>query len=123
MTRKIEGFYATCKARGLTGRQGVIIPAANVAQPDARRRRSSTPCARAASTSGPCDTIDEGIELLTGRAAGRRAAMDRMHTTTVHGLVAMRLQNYAERLHALMDTEAGAGDNRQRALEQAKKAG
>src|SRR5581483_9511675 len=30
VTHKIEGFFAVCKARGLNGKQGVIIPAANI---------------------------------------------------------------------------------------------
>ncbi len=36
VNEKIEGFYAACKSKGLTGEQGVIIPASNVAPPDAQ---------------------------------------------------------------------------------------
>ncbi|MGZ4409208.1 MAG: hypothetical protein ACXVY6_10525, partial [Gaiellaceae bacterium] len=48
-------------------------------------------------------TIDEGIELLTGRAAGRRAADGSYPAESVHGFVAARLARYADRLRALGD--------------------
>ena len=91
-TRKIEGFYAVCKAKGLTGRQGVIVPATNVQHlmlsdevaGAVRRRRFHVWAVR---------SVDEGIELLTGRPAAE-----------VHRLVAERLADYAERAK-----EAAAG--------------
>jgi lon-related putative ATP-dependent protease len=121
VTRKIEGFFATCKARGLTGSQGVVIPAANVHNlmldqevvEAVRNEQFHVWAVR---------TIDEGIELLTDRRAGRRRRDGSYAPDTVHGLVAARLQNYAERLHAWTATEPGAGENGRRAR-QAKEAG
>ncbi|MGZ4115619.1 MAG: Lon protease family protein, partial [Actinomycetota bacterium] len=73
VTHKVEGFFATCKARGLTGRQGVVIPAANVRNlmlsdevvAAVRGRHFHVWAVR---------TVDEGIELLTGIPAGERTA-------------------------------------------------
>ncbi len=84
-TRKVEGFYAVCKAKGLTGRQGVIVPAANAQHlmlsdevvEAVRRRRFHVWAVR---------SVDEGIELLTGRPAAQ-----------VHGLVAERFADYAKK--------------------------
>ncbi len=93
VTRKIEGFFATCKARGLTGEQGVIVPAANVRNlmladevVDAVRAGRFHVWAVA--------NVDEGIELLTGRPSGE-----------VHDRARERLQRYAERLRALAQGE------------------
>src|SRR6266487_6723634 len=65
VTPKIEGFFAVCKAKGLTGEQGIIIPATNVPNLmldeeviDAVWAGQFHICA--------VRTIDEGIELLTG---------------------------------------------------------
>jgi lon-related putative ATP-dependent protease len=68
VNEKIEGFFRLCQARGLSGTQGVIIPAANVLNlvlhPD---------LAEAARTGAlsvfPVSTVDAALELLTGRSA------------------------------------------------------
>ncbi|MHB8375651.1 MAG: Lon protease family protein [Dehalococcoidia bacterium] len=70
VNEKIEGFYAVCKARGLTGDQGVIIPKDNV------RNLMLKPDVVEAIKDGQFHvyavaTIEQGIELLTGIAAGR----------------------------------------------------
>ncbi|MGB8348042.1 MAG: ATP-binding protein [Ktedonobacteraceae bacterium] len=99
VTSKIEGFFATCKAKGLTGEQGIIIPAANV---------SNLMLAEEVINAVRDDqfhvwavrSIDEGIELLTDRPAGQRDAEGRYPDGSVHRLVENRLQEYAERLRA-----------------------
>ena len=68
---KIEGFFDVCRSHGLTGRQGVMIPASNVRHLMLRRD------ILAAANTGqfrvfPIETIDQGIELLTGFPAGVR---------------------------------------------------
>ena len=67
---KIEGFYAVCKARGLTGEQGVMIPRDNV------RNLMLKPEVVQAVADGrfhiyAVSTIEQGIELLTGVPAGK----------------------------------------------------
>jgi len=70
---KIEGFFDVCKARGLTGRQGVMIPQQNVA--DLMLRHEVVDAAREGMFHiYAVKTIDEGIEILTGRPAGKQTA-------------------------------------------------
>ncbi len=97
VTTKIEGFYAVCKAKGLTGDQGVVIPAANVSNlmlndevVDAVRTGRFHVWA--------AHSIDEGVELLTGRPAGVRGPDGSFPDGSVHRLVEDRLRGYAERL-------------------------
>ncbi len=72
-TAKIEGFFEVCRARGLTGTQGVMVPRANVANVTLRPE-----VARAVAEGRfhvwAADTIEEGLEVLTGLPAG---ALDR----------------------------------------------
>jgi Lon-like ATP-dependent protease len=51
--------------------------------------------------------VDEGIALLTGRAAGVRGSDGRFPEGTVHGLVEQRLRRYAEQGHAFAASPAG----------------
>jgi len=71
VNEKIEGFFDVCNMRGLTGDQGVIIPASNVKHLMLRAD------VREAVTAGKfaihaIDSVDDGIELLTGLPAGQR---------------------------------------------------
>ncbi len=99
VTHKIEGFYAVCKARGLSGEQGVAIPAANV------RHLMLSEEVVAAVRAGQfhiwaVSSIDEGIELLTGRPAGRRDQAGAYPEGSVHQLVEARLRQYADTAQA-----------------------
>ena len=92
---KIEGFYDVCRARGLTGRQGVIIPAQNV--DDLMLREDVI----AAVTKGEFQiwaitTVDEGIEILTGIKAGTMNAGGSFEPGTINRLVADRLLTFSE---------------------------
>lgn len=71
VNEKIEGFFDTCKRKGLTGNQGVIIPRSNVKNLMLKKEVVE------AVKEGkfhiyPISTVDEGIEILTGVAAGKR---------------------------------------------------
>ena len=108
VTRKIEGFYATCKVHGLTGAQGVLVPAANVQnlmldEEIVEAVREGTFHVWAVRT------VDEGIELLTGRRAGRRRADGSYPPDSVHGLVAARLADYAQKLRAFAERDGDGG--------------
>jgi predicted ATP-dependent protease len=94
---KIEGFFETCKQRGLTGEQGVIIPAANV------RSLMLRPEVVEAVAEGkfhiyPVATVDEGIEILTGVPAGERDEEGQFPEETVHARVLARLREFNQRL-------------------------
>lgn len=91
---KIEGFYEVCKARGLTGEQGVMIPSANV------RHLMLKPEVVEAVRDGKfhvwaVSTVDEGIELLTGVPAGEQRPDGTYPEGTVHYLVDRRLRELA----------------------------
>ncbi len=97
VTTKIEGFFAVCKAQGLDGRQGVIIPATNV------RHLMLKPEIVEAVAAGrfhiwAVSSVDEGIQLLTGLPAGQRLANGAFEPGTVHAMVQTRLVALASRL-------------------------
>jgi predicted ATP-dependent protease len=73
VNEKIEGFFRACRERGLTGSQGVLIPRANI---DNLMLSKDVIDAVASSTFHiyPVSTIEEGIEILSGLAAGGIAA-------------------------------------------------
>jgi predicted ATP-dependent protease len=104
VTRKIEGFFATCKAKGLTGDQGVIIPRANV--PNLMLGDEVVEAARKGEFHvWAVETVDQGIELLTGSPAGERRADGTYPEGTVNALVARRLLDYADRLRVFASTD------------------
>jgi len=93
---KIEGFFNICHARGLTGEQGVMIPAVNV--PNLMLAEEViTAVSNKKFHIYPIATIDEGIELLTGVPAGERADDGSYPEGTVHQAVLARLKALAEK--------------------------
>ena len=106
---KIEGFYDICKARGLTGTQGVIIPKSNI--PDLMLRRD----VREAVKKGKFHiyavaTIDEGIELLTGVPAGKPDRQGRYPPDSVNGRVKARLLELARLYRSFQAEKAKEGE-------------
>ena len=100
VTRKVEGFFATCKAAGLNGRQGVLIPAANV--PNLMLADEVVDGVREGRFHvWAVHTVDEGIELLTGVPAGELQPDGAYPDGSVHALVQERLMHYAERMRRL----------------------
>ncbi len=97
VTRKIEGYFAVCAARGLTGAEGVLIPAANVRHLMLKADVIEA-VARGAFHVWAARTVDEGIALLTGVPAGERRPDGTYPPDTVHALVQQRLTTLATRL-------------------------
>ena len=98
VTRKVEGFYDLCRERGLTGEQGVMVPAANAK--NLMLKEEVVEAARAGRFHvWTVSHIDQGIELLMGRQAGERTADGSFPVGTVHRLVQDRLREYAEQVH------------------------
>jgi len=94
VNEKIEGFFDICRARGLTGSQGVLVPKANV-QHLMLHRDVIDACAAGKFAIYPIATIDEGIALLTGCAAGVRGADGNYPSESVNRQVEDRLLAYA----------------------------
>ena len=97
VNQKIEGFFRICKARGLTGDQGVIIPDSNVVNL-MLHKDVLTAAGEGKFHIWPVKTIDEGIELLTGVPAGARTADGVYPEGSVHHAVQSRLLQLAEEL-------------------------
>ena len=106
---KIEGFFDVCKARGLTGEQGVLIPQSNV-QHLMLREDIVAACAAGKFRIFAVDTIDRGIEILTGVAAGQRGADGMYPADTINGRVEARLSGYAERARRFAKNDGGAAE-------------
>jgi len=100
---KIEGFFDTCKALGLTGEQGVLIPEANTA--DLMLREEIVDAVAAGKFHvWSVSTSDEGIEVLTGVPAGEKREDGGYPEGSVNNLVANRLDKLAQ---ALRDSDGG----------------
>ncbi len=92
---KIEGFFDICAARGLTGKQGVLIPAANVVHLMLADRVVEAVAAGQFRIL-PIESIDQGIAVLTGKPAGVRGTDGNFPADSVNGLVEARLIELAE---------------------------
>jgi lon-related putative ATP-dependent protease len=91
---KIEGFYDVCKARGLTGTQGVIIPIHNVEDLMLREEIYDAVQKKKFSIYA-VKSINEGIEILTGLKAGKKKSDNMFEPGTINALVDEKLQRYA----------------------------
>jgi lon-related putative ATP-dependent protease len=105
VNEKIEGFFDVCQNRGLTGDQGVLIPTANT---DHLMLRPDVVEAAEAGTFHvyPVETIDDGIELMTGVEAGKRDEQGAFPDDTINGRVEAQLRTFAERRRDFAQTDA-----------------
>lgn len=99
VNQKIEGFFDVCQQRGLTGRQGVMIPSANKSQLMLRHDVLAA-VQRGEFSIYAVARIDEGIEILTGVPAGERGPDQQYTSGSINRRVEERLQSFAERARA-----------------------
>lgn len=97
VNEKIEGFFDVCRIKGLTGKQGVVIPRANL------RHLMLRDDVTAAVREGrfhiyPVQTVDEGMEVLTGHAAGESLPDGRFPEGTINAAVAARMDSIGEKM-------------------------
>lgn len=97
ISEKIEGFFAVCRKVGLTGRQGVVIPRQNL--PNLVLNRE----VQRAVEEGifhiySIETVDEGLEILTGVPAGRPTGDGSFEAGTINAQVARRLKEMAHQV-------------------------
>ncbi len=108
VNEKIEGFFDSCRIIGFTGGQGAIIPASNV------RHLMLRHDVVAAAAEGrfaiyPIETIDEGLELLTGIPAGAPDSTGEYPAGTLNQRIAARLDAFAAKAAELARLAAGQG--------------
>jgi len=106
VNQKIEGFFDVCKAKGLTGGQGVMIPQSNVHNLMLREDVVEA-IGRGEFNLYSVDNVDEGIELLTGIKAGRRLKDGRFEKNSINRRVQDRLEQLAKGMKEFMREEEG----------------
>jgi len=96
-SQKISGFFDVCKARGLTGDQGVMLPQKNV-----RNLMLREDIVEAVKEGKfhiyPVSTVDQGMEVLTGMEAGELQEDGTYPEGTVNYIVDKRLRELADKL-------------------------
>ncbi len=107
VNQKIEGFFRVCKAKGLTGDQGVMIPRQNVSHLMLRTEVID------AVKEGKfhiysVSSIDEGLEVLTGMPAGKKRKDGIYPKDSINYKVARQLKDMAARLKQFAEPEAKA---------------
>jgi lon-related putative ATP-dependent protease len=104
LNEKIEGFFEVCRAKGLNGKQGVLIPASNI-----RNLMLKEEVVKAVKAKKfhiyPVNTIDEGIEVLTGLPAGKRLEDGSFEPGSVNDRVEKCLTTLAEKLRDFTKAE------------------
>jgi lon-related putative ATP-dependent protease len=99
VNEKIEGFYDVCAKRGLTGRQGVLVPAANVKHLMLRQDVVDA-VASGRFAIYAIDSVDAGISILTGVDAGARGDDGAYPEGSINQRVEARLLAMAEQARA-----------------------
>jgi ATP-dependent Lon protease len=97
VNEKIQGFFDVCRAKRLTGKQGVMIPKKNVE--DLMLRKDVVEAIKKSKFHiWAIETINQGIEILTGTHAGTRNKQGKFPKGTVHFLANEKLEEFAERM-------------------------
>lgn len=95
VNQKIEGFFEVCRAKGLTGRQGVIIPEAN--RRDLMLKKEVVESVRAGRFHiYAISRVEEGLEILTGKPAGRKKKDGVYPKNSLNSLIEKRLVRWNE---------------------------
>ena len=96
VNQKIEGFFDVCKAKKLTGKQGVMIPRANVKNLMLKKEVIDA-VLKGNFHIYQVSTVEEGIEILTGVPAGKPDENGDYPDGTIFGKVQAKLKHYLER--------------------------
>src|SRR5437899_1132263 len=95
VNEKIEGFFDVCRIKGLTGTQGVMMPESNV-EDLMLREDVLEAVATGKFHIWPVAKVEQGIEILTGAAAGQRNGDGTFEAGTVSSLIDERLREMAK---------------------------
>jgi lon-related putative ATP-dependent protease len=119
VNEKIEGFFDVCQANGLTGAEGVLIPASN-----AKHLMLRADVVEAAEKGlfhvWPVETVDQAVELLTGLPAGVRGEDGRFPEGSVNRRADDRLAEFAKKARAFGKTPPASGNNKDAKDEQSE---
>jgi len=106
VNEKIEGFFDVCKAKGLTGKQGVMIPHLNIG--DLMLRKDVVEAVKEGKFHiYPVKSINQGIEILTGVEGGESLEGGKFKEGTVNDLVDKKLRELGMKLK---EFEGGGGE-------------
>lgn len=116
VNEKIEGFFDVCNARGLTGKQGVLVPSANVKHLMLRQDVVDAVLAGRFRIHA-VDDVDQAIELLTGVPAGEPDAEGNVPEGSVNHFVAAQLMQLSQmrKAYAVPPREEGKGQKKKSA--------
>jgi predicted ATP-dependent protease len=106
VNEKVEGFFEVCRARGLTGEQAVVVPAAN-AKNLVLRDEVIAAVREGKFRLFAVETVDEAMEILTGLSAGAAGPDGRFPEGTLNARVAERLAALAEKARAFAAAAGG----------------
>ena len=109
VNEKIEGFFDICRERGLSGEQGVVIPAANVQHLMLRQDVVEAAAAGRFAIYG-VSTIDQCLELLTGEPAGACDESGEFPQGSLNARVRERLTGFAASRQAFSASDHGEGE-------------
>jgi lon-related putative ATP-dependent protease len=113
VNEKIEGFFDVCKAKGLTGKQGVMIPHLNI--DDLMLRKDVVEAVKEQKFRiYPVKTIDQGIEILTGVEAGEKLENGLFKEETVNGLVDKKLRELGLKIKEFEGGGEGAKEEKKK---------
>ncbi|UCD57210.1 MAG: AAA family ATPase, partial [Candidatus Hydrogenedentota bacterium] len=105
VNEKIEGFYKVCKAKGLKGDEGVLIPERNVG--DLMLSKEVVGAVRGGKFHiYAIRTVEEGLEILTGMKCGKRTKTGKYPKDTLNRLVTERMESLAKGLKDYYGDEA-----------------
>ena len=104
VTRKIEGFFDLCEARGLTGKQGVIIPKSNINNLLLKSKVLEA-VKQGDFQIWAISNVEEGLEILTGRPAGTLGPDGCYSAGSVFAKVDERLRDLAEKIKLFSQKE------------------
>ncbi|HUL31810.1 MAG TPA: ATP-binding protein [Thermodesulfobacteriota bacterium] len=113
VNEKIEGFFDVCRAKGLTGKQGVMIPHLNV--DDLMLRKDVVGAVKEGKFHiYPVRTIDQGIEILTGMEAGEMLEEGGFREGTVNERVDKKLRELGAKIKEYEGGEEGAKEEKKK---------
>jgi lon-related putative ATP-dependent protease len=98
VNEKIDGFFKVCKAQGLTGDQGVIIPEQNIDNLMLRQEIIDAVNKKQFHIYA-VKTVEEGLEILTGLKAGERGPDGKFPEGTIYARVEARLREIQKNLN------------------------